>query len=103
MPVKLVINRQKLRELAPGFLTCLLIALPCRWLGKALPVVGGPVFAILAGMLAALFYGEERRRSTQPGIAYTSKKILQLAVILLGGDHDRQPADAAYFGHLVSI
>ena len=65
-----------------GLLLCLCIALPCWLLGRAVPVVGGPVFAILAGMVVALFYREKRR--TQTGIAFTSKKILQYAVILLG-------------------
>ena len=65
-----------------GLFLCLCIALPCWLLGKAAPVVGGPVFAILAGMVIALFYREKRR--TQAGIAFTSKKILQYAVILLG-------------------
>ena len=65
-----------------GLLLCLCIALPCWLLGRAVPVVGGPVFAILAGMVVALFYREKRR--TQAGIAFTSKKILQYAVILLG-------------------
>ena len=65
-----------------GLLLCLCIALPCWLLGRAVPVVGGPVFAILAGMVVALFYRKKRR--TQAGIAFTSKKILQYAVILLG-------------------
>ena len=65
-----------------GLLLCLCIALPCWLLGKAVPVVGGPVFAILAGMVTALFYREKKR--TQAGITFTSKKILQYAVILLG-------------------
>ncbi len=75
-------NAAAVRQLAPGLLLCLLIALPCWLLGKAWPVIGGPVFAILAGMLLALFY--KQRHATQPGIAFTSKKILQYAVILLG-------------------
>ena len=70
------------RGLGLGLFLCLCIALPCWLLGKAVPVVGGPVFASLAGMVIALFYREKRR--TQAGIAFTSKKILQYAVILLG-------------------
>ena len=65
-----------------GLLLCLCIALPCWLLGKAVPVVGGPVFAILAGMVTALFYREKGR--ARAGIAFTSKKVLQYAVILLG-------------------
>ena len=70
------------RERSLGLLLCLVIAIPCWLLGKALPVVGGPVFAILAGMIITLFYRNKDR--TQAGITYTSKKILQYAVILLG-------------------
>ena len=72
----------KTKELAPGVLLCLALAVPCWLLGKAFPVVGGSVFAILLGMVIALFY--RNKASTQAGIAYTSKKILQYAVILLG-------------------
>lgn len=65
-----------------GVALCLLIALPCWWLGKAFPIVGGPVFAILAGMLITFLLPDKSR--LQKGIAFTSKKILQYAVILLG-------------------
>lgn len=65
-----------------GLLICLLISVPCWYLGKLLPVVGGPVFAILIGMVIALFL--KKRDKIQPGITFTSKKILQLAVVLLG-------------------
>ena len=34
-----------------GILLCLVLAIPCWFLGQAVPVVGGPVFGILAGML----------------------------------------------------
>ncbi len=66
----------------PGLLLCLVIALPCWFLGKLVPVVGGPVFAILAGMVITLVLTDKTR--FQAGIAYTSKKILQYAVIFLG-------------------
>lgn len=65
-----------------GVALCLLIALPCWWLGKAFPIVGGPVFAILAGMLITFLLPDKSR--LQKGIAFTSKKVLQYAVILLG-------------------
>lgn len=73
---------EQMRERWMGMLLCLLIAVPCWVLGKFFPVVGGPVFAILCGMLIALFY--KNKQKTQAGITYTSKKILQFAVILLG-------------------
>ena len=37
-----------------GLLLCLAITIPAWFLGKLVPVVGGPVFAILAGMLLTL-------------------------------------------------
>ena len=71
-----------IKNLGPGLALCLALAVPCWLLGKAFPIVGGPVFAILAGMVISLFYRTKGR--TQAGIAYTSKKVLQYAVILLG-------------------
>lgn len=65
-----------------GMLVCLAIALPAWLLGRRFEVVGGPVFAILIGMVIALFWRDQGR--ARAGITYTSKKILQLAVVLLG-------------------
>jgi uncharacterized integral membrane protein (TIGR00698 family) len=65
-----------------GVLVCLVIAIPAWLLGKRFEVVGGPVFAILIGMIIALFWKDQGR--AKAGITYTSKKILQLAVVLLG-------------------
>lgn len=65
-----------------GVLLCLVIALPAWFLGKLLPVVGGPVFAILAGMALALVWKDSS--GIQPGVSYVSKKVLQAAVVLLG-------------------
>ncbi|VGU97657.1 hypothetical membrane spanning protein [Streptococcus pyogenes] len=70
-----------LRKL-PGLLLCLLLALPAWYLGRLFPIIGAPVFAILLGMLLALFYGH--RDKTKEGISFTSKCILQTAVVLLG-------------------
>ena len=70
------------KQKGPGLLLCLAVALPSWWLGRLFPVVGGPVFAILCGMILTLLLADKTR--FQPGIAYTSKKILQYAVILLG-------------------
>lgn len=73
---------EQVRKTAPGFLLCLLLAIPSWWLGHLFPVIGGPVFAIVLGMAVTLLVGS--REVFQPGVAFTSKKILQYAVILLG-------------------
>ena len=70
------------RKNAPGILICLVIAVPAWLLGQRFEVVGGPVFAILIGMVIALFWKDQK--AARSGITYTSKKILQLAVVLLG-------------------
>ena len=67
---------------ALGILICLVIAVPAWLLGQRFEVVGGPVFAILIGMVIALFWKDQK--SAKSGTTYTSKKILQLAVVLLG-------------------
>lgn len=73
---------EKIKNTAPGLLLCLVMAVPCYFLGKVFPVVGGPVFAILLGMIVTAFIKD--KRMVQAGIAFTSKKVLQYAVILLG-------------------
>lgn len=73
---------EKIKLYIPGILVCAAIALGCTFLGQAFPLIGGPVFGILAGMAIALVW--KRRDRTSQGITFTSKKILQYAVILLG-------------------
>lgn len=65
-----------------GILVCLVIAIPAWFLGKAFPVVGGPVIAILAGMLITMFWKDKGKAAS--GIKWTSKIILQTAVVFLG-------------------
>ena len=71
-----------LKDKWKGILLCLILALPCWFLGKAVPVVGAPVFGILLGMAIMRFL--PAREQLKGGIAFTSKKVLQYAVILLG-------------------
>ena len=65
-----------------GILVCFVIAVPSWLLGKTFPVVGGPVIAILAGMLITLVWTNKGK--AESGIKWTSKIILQTAVVLLG-------------------
>ncbi|MDF2486080.1 MAG: putative sulfate exporter family transporter [Herbinix sp.] len=68
-----------------GILTCLLIA-SLAWLivkeFNSLEVIGAPVIAIIVGMILAVIIKD--KTSLKVGITFTSKKILQYAVILLG-------------------
>lgn len=73
---------QSIQKKLPGIAVCLAIAVPSWLLGKLVPVIGGSVFSILIGMIIALIWtpGE----TFKPGIGFTSKKVLQAAVVLLG-------------------
>ena len=65
-----------------GILLCLVIAIPSWFLGKIFPVVGGAVIAIIAGMIVTMFWNDKGK--AEAGIKWTSKIILQTAVVLLG-------------------
>ena len=73
---------KSLKKNIPGIAVCLLIAIPAWLLGKRFPVIGGPVLAILLGMLIALFWTDKKK--AVDGIRFTSKTVLQTAVVLLG-------------------
>lgn len=75
----------------PGIIICTIIAAVSTFLGKlkfgnvSLEVIGAPVFAILIGMIVTLIKPTLSGAETfQSGIKFTSKKILQWAVIILG-------------------
>mgnify|MGYP001118607054 CR=1 FL=1 len=65
-----------------GILVCLAIAIPSWLLGKMFPVIGGAVIAIIAGMIVTMFW--DNKGKAEPGIKWTSRVILQTAVVLLG-------------------
>lgn len=81
-------NHQKnsFRERNPniflGIILVLIIAIPAWILGDSFPIIGGPVFGMLLGMVVTHFIKD--KSLFQKGILFTSKKILQYAVILLG-------------------
>ena len=65
-----------------GIILCLVIAIPSWFLGKIFPVIGGAVIAIIAGMVVTMFWNDKGK--AEAGIKWTSKVILQTAVVLLG-------------------
>lgn len=65
-----------------GLMLCAAIAIPSWFFGRAFPIIGGAVTAIVAGMCVTLLIKD--KSAFERGVAFTSKKILQWAVILLG-------------------
>lgn len=81
------LNLINLKESLPlknikGILISVLIAVPSFFLGKLFPVAGGPVIAIVIGMILSLII--KNKSPFESGIKFTSKKVLQWSVILLG-------------------
>ncbi|MDE5670707.1 MAG: YeiH family protein [Eubacterium sp.] len=82
---------KSIKEKSLGVLICIAVAGLSTWLAGmnvgsfSLEVIGAPVFAILIGMLiTAVFRNFAGRKNMKAGITFTSKKILQWAVIILG-------------------
>ncbi len=88
----------QLKKITPGIALCLAISIPAWVLGNKIPIVGSPVFAILMGMIVTVLFpgllAETRSfggaKSSafifqmEDGVKYTSKKLLQYSIILLG-------------------
>ncbi|WP_080846212.1 YeiH family protein [Cytobacillus gottheilii] len=66
----------------PGILFVFLIALLANYAGSLFPVIGGAVFSLLIGFLIRQFFSVPDIAG--PGVSYTLKKLLKLAIILLG-------------------
>jgi uncharacterized integral membrane protein (TIGR00698 family) len=66
----------------PGVLLATSIAIAAYVLGNYIPLVGGAVFGILIGIIISVF--APQKSSISQGVNFTSKTILQWAVIILG-------------------
>ena len=71
-----------LRKNISGILLSFILALAAAWLGNKYPIIGGPVFGIVLGIIINNTIGKPEWSSD--GIKFTSKKILQWAIIVLG-------------------
>lgn len=64
-----------------GIILALIIAIPAWLIGINFPIIGSPVLGILFGMILAFW---KRPNYLNEGITYTSKKLLQYSIILMG-------------------
>ena len=71
-----------LRALLPGVGWVAVVAAGATLLGGVAPVVGAPVFAVLSGIVIAVVRTPSAR--LRPGITFTSKKVLQGSIVLMG-------------------
>ncbi|MBR5230070.1 MAG: YeiH family putative sulfate export transporter [Firmicutes bacterium] len=78
---------KKIRELAPGMIICVIIAAASTFVVNKiaiLEIMGAPVLGIITGIILGSTLKPAGRKELKAGIAFSSKKILQWAVILLG-------------------
>lgn len=70
-------------NIVPGFAAAVLLAVAARFIESVLPIhmTGASVIALLLGMLINHFWQPALLKS---GLKFTSKKILRIAIILLG-------------------
>ena len=68
----------------PGLVVVLALAAVAVPLGRLVPVVGGPVFGIVLGVLAGVAVPVLRSERCRPGYAFASKTLLQLSIVVLG-------------------
>ena len=73
---------QWIKKNISGITLSLALALAATWLGGKFPIIGGPVFGILFGIVINNTLGKPVW--TESGVRFTSKKILQWAIIVLG-------------------
>ncbi len=69
-------------KILPGLILCVGIALVATLLGWWFPLIGGPVFGILIGV--AITAVRAPAAPLVPGIAFSSKSLLQWSIVLLG-------------------
>ncbi|MBT2503737.1 YeiH family protein [Curtobacterium sp. ISL-83] len=81
------LSRPAVTAALPGVALAVLIGIAATLIGRAVPVAGGPVPAVVIGALVGWLV--RRRRSgelggLQPGAKFASSRVLQFAVVLLG-------------------
>lgn len=72
------------RTMLPGLAIAIALALVATLLGGLAPVVGGPVFGILLGMLAATALPWLREERWSAGYDFAGKQVLQASIVVLG-------------------
>ena len=72
----------KIKSFLSGISIAILISLVAWYLGILFPIIGGPVIGLFIGLLFGSLITDSEKLKT--GIQFTSKKVLQYAVILLG-------------------
>jgi uncharacterized integral membrane protein (TIGR00698 family) len=71
-------------ERLPGLLVVLVLAVAAVPLGRLVPVVGGPVFGLVLGVVVGSLVPVLRGEWSRPGYEFASKFLLQVSIVVLG-------------------
>lgn len=81
---KLTRRRASLVRALPGLAVAVAVALAASLLGQVAPLIGGPVFGILLGLLAATVIRPLRGEAWRAGYRAAGTHVLQTSVVVLG-------------------
>lgn len=68
----------------PGLVVAVAIACVATLFGHFAPVVGGPVFGIVLGIVAGTLVPRLHGDRLAPGVGFAGKSVLQLSIVVLG-------------------
>lgn len=74
---------KKIKQALPGLILAILTGFSAKICGDYFPIIGGPVFGIIFGLAIGNLF--KIPSVTEFGLKFTSKKVLQYAIIILGG------------------
>lgn len=69
-------------DFIPGLLLTMALTLPAHLLGQHFPLIGGPIIALVLGLIISTLWSPRANYAT--GIQFASRFILQAAVVFLG-------------------
>ncbi|WIB76958.1 putative sulfate exporter family transporter [Curtobacterium sp. MCPF17_002] len=86
------VSRQSVAAALPGVALAVAVGVVATLVGRAVPVVGGPVPAVVLGAVVGWLVRRRRQDDggqrglgpLQPGVTFSSSRVLQFAVVLLG-------------------
>ncbi len=82
-PITVTPTRRGRADIAAGLGASVAVAAVATLCGRAVPSLGPPIFGVLIG-IAVSPLARRHDRALRSGIAFSSKRVLQLAVVLLG-------------------
>lgn len=72
----------RVKQIAPGFLACLVIALVAQMIGSQVPQIGAALFAILLGMVCGNTFLNQKNLDV--GVKFSESKLLEISIALTG-------------------